>query len=174
MVSSRPVKEITPEDLTDQSIHVDYWDPRFWEKVTHVTCESYWEKEHVFCSHFEYYSKLPEVYGEMAGGCGYMYILTCPNQPGICKIGSTERTPEARLREINYATGVIIDWEVYSAFSCKAPKSIEAIVHKLLYEQRISRRKEGFAVSPEVAQKVVRRVISDCKAEIEHGEQSNG
>lgn len=159
---TRPFKELDPKDLTDEYIKIEHWDPYFWEKVTHVVCTSY-RKGDEYCSHYDYYMKANEVLGQRSAGEGYVYILFSDQQEGICKIGSTERTPEERLREINQATGVIIPWKLYNAFPCKSPRSVEQLVHKILAEVRIDRRKEGFAVYPEVAQDIVLKVISDNK-----------
>lgn len=165
---SRPWKEISREDLDDTFIKIEHWDPYFWEKVTHVVSESHWEGKE-FCTKFEYYMKANEVLGQLDAGQGYVYILVSDQQIGICKIGSTERTPEERLVEINRATGVILPWRLYDAVPCKAPRSVELLVHKILAESRIDRRKEGFAVNPKVAQSIILKVISDNKQEFEIG-----
>lgn len=162
----KPFKEISREDLDNTFIKVETWDPYFWEKVTHVVSESHWEGGK-FCTKFEYYMKANEVLGQLGAGQGYVYILVSSQQIGICKIGSTERTPEERLTEINRATGVIIPWRLYDAVPCKAPRSVELLVHKILAESRINRRKEGFAVNPEVAQRIILKVISDNSQEFE-------
>lgn len=159
---TKPLKELERKDLDSSYIKLEHWDPYFWEKVTHVISESRWEGKE-FQTHFEYYMKANEVLGELKAGEGYVYILTSPQQKGLCKIGSTERTPEERLKEINQATGVIIPWELYDAFPCKAPRSVELFVHKILAEVRIDRRKEGFAVNPEVARDIITKVITDDK-----------
>lgn len=160
----RPIREVALEDLDETYIKVENWDPYFWEKVTHFSCESHWEGNE-FCSHYEYYMKANEVWGKLDGGRGYVYILISDQQEGICKIGSTERTPEERLREINRATGVILPWKLYDAFPCRAPHSVEKIVHKVLAEARIDRRKEGFAVLPETAQGIISKVIESNSEE---------
>lgn len=156
----RPWKDITRKDLDDTFIKVEHWDPYFWEKVTHVVTDSYW-KGNEFCTHFEYYMKANEVLGQLDAGQGYVYILVSDQQTGICKIGSTERTPEERITEINRATGVILPWRLYDAVPCKAPRAVEHLVHKILAESRIDQRKEGFAVNPEVARNIILKVISD-------------
>ena len=162
----RPLKEISLEDLDDSFIKLEYWDPYFWEKVTHVLCESEWQGS-AFCTHFSYYMKVNEVWGKLDGSRGYVYILISDQQEGICKIGSTERTPEARLTEINRATGVILPWKIYNAFPCRAPRAVEKLVHRTLADIRIDRRKEGFAIYPEQAQQIISNIIKANAEEFE-------
>lgn len=170
----RPIREVSVQKLDNNYIRLDYWDPNFWEKVTHFTCESHW-KGNEFHSHYEYYMKATEVWSNLDGGRGYVYILISDQQEGICKIGSTERTPEARLAEINRPTGIILPWKLYDAFPCRAPHAVEKIVHKALAEARIDRRKEGFAVLPETAQAIIAKVIESNSEEfkIKDGHKDN-
>ena len=95
---------------------------------------------------------------------GYIYILENKGQPGICKIGYTDRTPQERVKEINGATGVIIPWYVVNAFACRAPLQIESLVHKKLKPFHVS--KEGFAVTLSHAEEIITGVISDNNANL--------
>ena len=161
----RPFKEIRPEDLDSTFIKVESWDPYFWEKVTHVVCETVQEEPETFSTHFTYYMKAGDILGQLSAGKGYVYILTSDEHEGLCKVGYTERTPEERLREINAATGVIFPWKLYDAFPCKTPRAVEQLVHRALAEARIDQRKEGFAVYPEVARDIIIKVIDSSKAD---------
>lgn len=160
-VSLRELREILPRDVDETYIKVEFRDPDFWEKVTDVSVNSYW-KGGEFCTDFEYYMRADNILGELKGGKGYVYILTSSQQEGICKIGSTERTPLERLKEINSATGVILPWTLYAAFSCNAPRVVEKLVHKILADLRISRNKEGFAIYPEKAEEIITGIIKAC------------
>lgn len=175
MITKRlpPLKEISREDLDDSFIKVEFWDPYFWEKATHVVTTSYWQNKNEFVSHYDYYMKANEVLGKLDAGHGYIYILISEQQEGICKIGSTERTPQERVDEINRATGVILPWKLYDAYPCKAPHSVEKLIHRVLAESRIDRRKEGFAVYPEVAQRIITKVISDLNERDVKGEHKD-
>lgn len=165
-VHHKPWTEIRREDLDDTFIQIELWDPYFWEKVTHVVTESRKEGQE-FHTHYTYFMKANAVLGQLDAGQGYVYILISDQQQGICKIGSTERTPEERLEEINRPTGVILPWRIFDAIPCKAPRSVELLVHKILDDSRIDKRKEGFAVNPEVARKIILKVISDSREEFE-------
>lgn len=160
LLHTRPLKKVEQKDLDDTFIKLEYWDPYFWEKATHVLSE--FSKEGDKCrTHFEYYMKANEVLGQLDAGEGYVYILVSEQNEGLCKIGSTERTPEERLKEINAGTGVIFPWKLYDAFPCKAPRSVEKLVHKVLGEVRVDPRKEGFAIYPKIARETILRVLTE-------------
>ena len=95
---------------------------------------------------------------------GYIYILENKGQPGVLKIGYTDRTPQERVREINGATGVITPWHIVNAFACRAPLSIESLIHKKLKPFHVN--KEGFAVTISYAEEIITGVISDNNASI--------
>lgn len=95
---------------------------------------------------------------------GYIYILENKSQPGICKIGYTDRTPQDRVKEINSATGVIVPWYVSNAFPCKSPLAIERLVHSALSDYWIS--KEGFAVTLPLAESTILNIIAENNASI--------
>ena len=160
---TKPLKELySIKDIDDSFIPLEYWDPYFWEKVTHVLVTNS-PVEHGLSSHFDYFMKLSEAFGQLGAEEGYVYIFVSDQQEGLCKIGYTERTPEERLEEINRATGVIYPWKLYDAFPCRSPKAVEQLVHKALSEARVVPRKEGFAVYPKVAQEIISRIINSSR-----------
>ncbi len=93
---------------------------------------------------------------------GYIYILENKSQPGICKIGYTDRTPQERVKEINGATGVIVPWYIANAFPCKSPASIERLIHNTLSDYWVN--KEGFAVTLPLAERTVLNIIAENNA----------
>jgi hypothetical protein len=95
---------------------------------------------------------------------GYIYVLENKGQPGILKIGYTDRTPQSRLKEINGGTGVITPWYIINSFACKAPSHIEGMVHTQLWDYHVN--KEGFAVTPKMAEDVIIRIIGENNAGI--------
>ncbi len=111
----------------------------------------YWIKRH----HFN---------AQLSFNEGYIYVLENKGQPGILKIGYTDRTPQSRLKEINAGTGVITPWYIVNAFACKAPSHIEGLIHTQLWEYHVN--KEGFAVTPSMAEDVITRIICDNNAGI--------
>ena len=119
-------------------------DPEF--EIVH-----YWIKRHSFDAQLSFNE-------------GYIYVLENKGQPGILKIGYTDRTPQSRLKEINGGTGVITPWIIINTFACKTPSHIEGLVHTQLWEYHVN--KEGFAVTPKMAEDVIARIISENNAGI--------
>jgi hypothetical protein len=95
---------------------------------------------------------------------GYIYILESKGQPGILKVGYTDRTPQARVSEINNGTGVIVPWYIANAFACKSPEYIETLVHQALGTYHVN--KEGFNVTVSEAERIIAKVIDENNAGI--------
>jgi hypothetical protein len=125
--------------------------------LTPVSDQDGWEEVHYWIRKTSFSAKL-------AIDEGYIYILENKSQPGICKIGYTDRTPQDRVREINNATGVIVPWYISNAFPCKSPSSIERLVHSELSDYWVN--KEGFAVTLPLAERTVLSVIAENSAGI--------
>ena len=119
-------------------------DPEF--EIVH-----YWIKRHSFDAQLSFNE-------------GYIYVLENKGQPGILKIGYTDRTPQQRVAEINKGAGIITPWYISNAFPCKSPNYIESLVHKHFEQYNIN--KEGFAVTIAMAEKVISDIISENKAGI--------
>jgi len=116
-----------------------------------------WDLIHYWCK-----SKIFNA--QLALNEGYIYILENKGQPGILKIGYTNRIPQDRVREINSGTGVITPWFIIGTYSCKSPQHIEALIHEKLNIYHIN--KEGFGVSFIQAENIIKEVISINKANI--------
>lgn len=114
----------------------------------------------------QYWVRYNNFDAKLALGEGWVYILANKATPGILKIGYTDRTPQDRVKEINGATGVIVPWFVVNAFQCKSPAIIESLVHRTLDDLRITRNKEGFAVSLNQAEDTITRIIKENNAGI--------
>ena len=119
------------------------------------------------CDRIYYFVQRDSLYLRLEGGEGWVYILQCDNQPGICKIGETTRTPQERLKEINYGTGVIFPYYIVKAYPCKSPRAVEQLVHLELDKFRVNTQKEGFSVFPEQAMEVIERVIDKYGARLD-------
>lgn len=119
-------------------------DPEF--EIVH-----YWIKRHSFDAQLSFNE-------------GYIYVLENKGQPGILKIGYTDRTPQSRLKEINAGTGVITPWIIINTFACKAPSHIEGLVHTQLWDYHVN--KEGFAVTPTMAEDIITRIIRENNATV--------
>ena len=99
-----------------------------------------------------YYSSMPRDFFRNLSNIannGFVYVLTSPQQPGLCKIGMTDRTVQERVKEINAATGVIIPWEIGFQFPCSNSSALEKEVHAHFSDRSVS--KEGFSVTLEQA-----------------------
>jgi hypothetical protein len=109
-----------------------------------------------------YWIKRQRFEAQLSFNEGYIYVLENKGQPGILKIGYTDRTPQARVKEINSGTGVITPWFIINAFPCKAPAQIESIIHSQINQYRVN--KEGFAIQPSTAEETINRIISENNA----------
>ncbi len=84
-----------------------------------------------------------------ASKTGYVYVLTNPAMPGLCKIGYTSRNPEERARELfKGVTGIPQEFTV--AYSRQTPhfKEVEREAHKQLGKGRNKQYREFFRVTP--------------------------
>ena len=93
-------------------------------------------------------------------GSQWVYVLTNPTMPGLCKIGFTKNKPSERVKQINAGTGVAMDFVVEWAFPCFNAHDVEQQVHKYLEDNgfRVSKNKEFFNVSVNEAKAVVERI----------------
>ena len=93
-------------------------------------------------------------------GSQWVYVLTNPTVPGLCKIGFTKNKPSERVKQINAGTGVAMDFVVEWAFPCFNAHDVEQQVHKYLEDNgfRVNKNKEFFNVSVNEAKAVVERI----------------
>jgi hypothetical protein len=115
-------------------------------------------------SHVNYWMKHTSFDAQLSFNEGYIYILENKGQPGILKIGYTDRTPQQRVKEINSSTGVITPWIIVEAFACRAPGAVETAVHQQLRSYHVN--KEGFAIGAHDAIDIILRVIRENNANI--------
>jgi hypothetical protein len=89
-----------------------------------------------------------------------VYILSNPSIPGLVKIGFTKNRPSKRVKEINAATGVAMDFVVEWAFPCFNAHDLEKEVHAYLQSEgfRTNNRKEFFNITLEQAKAVIERI----------------
>lgn len=102
-----------------------------------------------------------------ASGSQWVYILTNPTMPGLCKIGFTKNKPSERVKQINSATGVALDFVVEWAFPCFNAHDVEKQIHHYLEENgfRVNKNKEFFNISVEEAKAVIQRIGEPFKME---------
>jgi len=87
----------------------------------------------------------------------WVYVLVNKSIPGICKIGMTTTSVTQRVREINYATGVITPWFPVFKYKCINSKILEKAVHEHLEARgyRVNPRREGFEIPSSVAIQII-------------------
>ena len=98
-----------------------------------------------------YYTNRPKTIQIPKGatGCQWVYVLTNPTMPGLCKIGFTKNKPSERVKQINAATGVALDFVVEWAYPCFNAHDVEKQVHRYLEDNgfRVNKSKEFFNVT---------------------------
>lgn len=75
---------------------------------------------------------------------GYLYILSSRENPRLLKIGYTEREVEARAKEINSSTGILVPLGVRALWKVRKAGAMEQLVHQELGSFRIRSDREFF------------------------------
>ena len=88
----------------------------------------------------------------------WVYVLVNKSIPGICKIGMTTTSVSQRVKEINYATGVITPWFPVFKYKCINSRVLERAVHQHLEElgYRVNPRREGFEIDSKSAVEIIK------------------
>jgi hypothetical protein len=68
---------------------------------------------------------------------GWVYLLTNPSLPGICKIGQTRHTAARRAHQLEDEYGVAAPFEVVSRHAVPNAAAVEAIAHRMLADCRL-------------------------------------
>jgi T5orf172 domain-containing protein len=99
-------------------------------------------------------------------GAGWVYLLSTRENREQCKIGFTSRRVEARLKEINRATGIAIPFGVRGCWRVRNPEAAERRVHAALAEYRIRADREFFKVPYNVASTTIMTCLRDAGLEL--------
>jgi hypothetical protein len=91
---------------------------------------------------------------------GFIYVLSNQCMRGLVKIGSTTRPVEARVKELNSATGVPAPFKLEAYFASNNPFADEAKVHAELSSWRLQKDKEFFHCSSIDAIDAISRILS--------------
>jgi len=94
-------------------------------------------------------------------GAQYIYVLTNPTMPGLVKIGfSKDKPSKRRIKEINAATGVALDFIIEYEYPCFNAHDLEKEVHIYLEKNgfRVNKKKEFFNITVEQAVSVIERI----------------
>jgi hypothetical protein len=112
-----------------------------WESVTYYTSR----KANIYINREDDYDS-------------WVYILSNKAQPGILKIGYTNKHPEERAKQISNSTGVALPFDVEFAFHCYNGVSLEQECHDKLKEYRVNNNREFFQMSLEEAKATVQEL----------------
>jgi len=91
-------------------------------------------------------------------GDSWVYVLSNESIPGQLKIGSTQKDPDTRAKQLSRGTGIPTQFKVEFAFKCFNAESAEKEVHKVLSDARISKDREFFAITLNEAQEVIKKI----------------
>src|SRR6266571_2839873 len=86
---------------------------------------------------------------------GFIYVLSNPSMGELLKIGFTTKTLEARVAELNNATGVPTDFVVEAFFEVEEPNRLERTIHRALAKHRIRKKREFFRLSTAEAIRII-------------------
>lgn len=90
----------------------------------------------------------------------WVYVLVNKSIPGICKVGMTTTSVSQRVKEINYATGVITPWFPVFKYKCINSRILEKAVHEHLEARgyRVNPKREGFEIPSNEAIQVIKEL----------------
>jgi len=93
-------------------------------------------------------------------GAQYIYILENDTMPGLVKIGFTKNKPSERVKQINAATGVALDFNVKYQYPCFNAHDLEKEIHIYLESEgfRVNKKKEFFNITVGQAVSVIERI----------------
>ncbi len=137
------------EDFTDSPIKYYTITPSTSEKFT---AEDGWEDVTYYTARSNTLRFTPDTTKQ------YVYVLTNPTMPGLCKIGFTKNMPDKRAKQINAATGVAMDFNVEYAYPCYNGHDLEQEVHGYLDSYRVNKSREFFRIGVEEAKAVIGRL----------------
>lgn len=89
---------------------------------------------------------------------GWVYVITNPAMPGLCKVGFSTKDPELRAQEFN-GTGVPYPYVVEYEVLVEDPQKHEQATHQRLEKKGKHDSKEWFRCSPEEAVLQIKEVI---------------
>jgi hypothetical protein len=72
-----------------------------------------------------------------SSGPGWVYVLTNPTLPGVCKIGQTRRSAVIRAREVSRSYGTALPFTVASRHAVPDAAAVEWIAHRKLSRCRL-------------------------------------
>ena len=151
------MKRITPEE-SHYYVKIEQGDPYTCRKAAAFTLTPSKEEEYRGWEDVTYYTegildptlsiRKPE----------WVYVLVNKSMPGICKIGMTTTSVTQRVKEINYATGIITPWFAVFKYKCINYRVLEREVHQHLESlgYRVNPKREGFEIESQAAIDVIK------------------
>src|SRR5437762_2651063 len=86
---------------------------------------------------------------------GWVYVLTNTSMPGLVKVGLTSRNPWTRAAELTSATGVPSPFSIAWCRAVSDCAFVEATVHRMLDNRRVSAGREFFRCDVKMARQVI-------------------
>lgn len=100
-----------------------------------------------------------DLYSNREGdGDSWVYVLSNESIPGLLKIGSTQKSPEERAKQISRGTGIPTEFNVEFAFKCFNAERLEREIHRYFKAMRISKDREFFQVPLSEAKKAIENI----------------
>jgi hypothetical protein len=90
---------------------------------------------------------------------GFIYCLTHPSMPGICKIGATRKHPIQRARELSAATGVPGPYTLAYYRDFADCFLAETMLHQGLASYRVNESREFFEVTVNEVVRAIDEVV---------------
>ena len=94
-----------------------------------------------------------------AEGRECLYVLINVAMPGLVKIGHTDRSAEARARELSAGTGIPAPYTVFRSYAVSDGAAAERRVHERLLDFRFSDDREFFSMDPETAASAIEDIL---------------
>ncbi|MCB6177535.1 GIY-YIG nuclease family protein [Rhodobacter sp. Har01] len=90
---------------------------------------------------------------------GWLYVLTNPAMPKLCKVGYTTRSPEERAVEL-HTTGVPMPFRIVASWPTSDAREAERVAHKALAHYRTSEAREWFSVDVPTAIERIEKALN--------------
>jgi hypothetical protein len=93
-------------------------------------------------------------------GPGWVYVLTCADDPGVVKLGGTSRTAQHRAMELAVEYGTWHSFAVAAAYPVGDWWTVEQMAHRMLSDRRLP-KSELFRCTAAEASRVIEAAASD-------------
>lgn len=77
-------------------------------------------------------------------GTGWIYILSNPAMPSMCKIGFAENSVDERVKSLSRSSGIPVPFKKEKEYQVKFPQKLESLIHELWSMRRVNDKREFF------------------------------